>query len=205
MGTDVLLKSGEQTRQFNFSGQFVNPPVYSTAVAATSLPIYKESPHSTFQLIAAGTGAITATATIQCTNDDNSGKGYFGPGQNQPDYVTQISNGSATMTSPSGMFDQRLVGATIIAPGVPAGTTVSSVAAGGLTLTMSATATATTTNTQTRFLANNWNATALGTISLTAAPSADGFTTLAPWRYVRCVLSGITGGGLTGLTANMAV
>lgn len=40
----------------------------------------------------------------------------------------------------------------------------------------------------------NFCATALGTITLTGtSPQSDGFTTQSPWKYVRAVLSNLTG------------
>lgn len=40
----------------------------------------------------------------------------------------------------------------------------------------------------------SWNTTALGTITLSSTgPSSDGFTSTAPWKYVRAVLSNLTG------------
>jgi hypothetical protein len=42
----------------------------------------------------------------------------------------------------------------------------------------------------------NWVATALGVISLAGTTGqTDGFTTVAPWKYVRAVLSSLTGTG----------
>ena len=42
----------------------------------------------------------------------------------------------------------------------------------------------------------NWVSTALGTISLSGATGqTDGFTTVAPWKYIRAVLTGLTGTG----------
>lgn len=44
----------------------------------------------------------------------------------------------------------------------------------------------------------NWVATALGTITLSGTTSAtDGFTTTAPWKYVRARVTAITGTGAT--------
>ena len=43
----------------------------------------------------------------------------------------------------------------------------------------------------------NWCATALGVITLSGASgSSDGFTTQAPWKKVRAVLSNVTGTGV---------
>lgn len=76
---------------------------------------YKDSPYTTFQAVVTGTGALTATINIQCSND----------------------------------------GAV-------------------------------------------WCTTALGTITLSGSDSvSDGFTTTAPWKYVRAVLTNLTGTGAT--------
>ena len=43
-----------------------------------------------------------------------------------------------------------------------------------------------------------WCSTVLGTITLTGtAPVSDGFTTDAPWKYVRAVIASLTGTGAT--------
>ena len=66
---DMFLKSGEQPRYFAFSG------VLSTTANANSTALYKESPWSTFQVIITGTGSVTATVTIQGSNQDESFNG----------------------------------------------------------------------------------------------------------------------------------
>ena len=44
----------------------------------------------------------------------------------------------------------------------------------------------------------NWCATVLGTITLSGTTAvADGFTSIAPWRYVRAAVSNVTGTGAT--------
>jgi hypothetical protein len=88
----------------------------------TGLGRYKISPLSTFQAIVVGTGAVSATVIIDCSND-----------------------------------------------GV------------------------------------NWNTTPLGTITLSGTTAnADGFTTNAPWKYVRARVTAITGTGAT-VVVNMGV
>ena len=67
--SDVRIKSGEQPRYFAFSG------VLSTTANANSTALYKESPWSTFQVIITGTGSVTATVTIQGSNQDESFNG----------------------------------------------------------------------------------------------------------------------------------
>jgi hypothetical protein len=45
---------------------------------------------------------------------------------------------------------------------------------------------------------SNWCATVLGTITLTGTTAVtDGFTSIAPWRYVRAVVTNVTGTGAT--------
>ena len=79
----------------------------------TGVGKYKDSPFSTFQASVVGTGAVSATATIQGSNDNI-----------------------------------------------------------------------------------NWTATALGVITLSGTTSAsDGFTTTAPWKWVRAVITNVTGTG----------
>lgn len=193
--TAVVMKSGEQPRTFSWGTQAV--PASSTTANQASLPLYKEAVYGVFQAIVAGTGAVTATVTFQVSMDDNTGRGYVFASNNAPGALVSTANTSTTLTANGVTFTQAMVGMTISAPGVPVGTTVSSIAAGGATLVMSAAATA-TANVQANFFANNWCATALGTITLSGTTSAtDGFTTSAPWRYVRAVASNVTGTGAT--------
>lgn len=190
----VYIKSGDQPKGFVFG----NPtqPVASTTTIQNSLPIYKESVYSTFQAIVQGTGAVTGTVTIQCTNDDNTGRGFvLGGSQSGQPGGPILLNTTVTVTSQGAQFTQALVNALVVAPGVPVGTTVSAVAADGRSLTLSAAATASGL-VQGNFFANNWCSTVLGTITLTGTNSAsDGFTTQAPWRYVRANVTAVTGTG----------
>lgn len=197
----VYIKSGDQPRQFAWGSQ--QSPSYSVAAAQSSLPLYKESVCSTFQAIAVGTGAVTATVTLRVTNDDNTGRGFVPQGANAPSWPVTTANASTTLTANGQQFTQALVGATISAPGVPIGTTVSSIAAGGAALTMSAAATA-SSNVQCGFFANNWCATALGVITISGTGGGtDGFTTSAPWRYVQAIVSGLA--NVTGVQVLMGV
>lgn len=98
--------------------------LFTTGVTttATGNTVYKDSPYSTFQATVTGTGAVTATVLIECSNDGT-----------------------------------------------------------------------------------NWNTTVLGTISLSGTTTAsDGFTTTAPWKYVRARVSAISGTGAT-VTANIGI
>jgi hypothetical protein len=189
----VYIKSGDQPRVLNWAYQ--TAPASTTTVTGQSLPIYKESVYSTFQAILAGTGAVTATVLIQVSNDDLTGRGYIFSNQNAPGTLVTTTSGSATLAAGNNTFPAALVGLEISAVGVPIGTTVSAVAAGGASLTMSANATASAT-VQANFFANNWTSTPLGTITLTGTGTAnDGFTSQAPWRYVCANVTAISGTG----------
>lgn len=62
--------------------------------------------------------------------------------------------------------------------------------------TVSATVTIQVANEDATFQGTNSNWITIGTISLSGTTTAtDGFTTIAPWRYTRCVISSITGTG----------
>ena len=200
----VFIKSGDQPRLFPFGTSFAAPPVTSITANQASLPIYKESVYSTFQAILKGTGAITATIAIQCTNDDNTGRGFVPLGANGPGFAVTTAV-STTLLSPGGQFLQAHVGALVEALGVPVGTTIASVT-NATTAILSAAATIAATGVQANIRDINWNVTVLGTITLSSTgPSADGFTTTAPWRYVRANVTNITGAGVTGVAVNMGV
>ena len=101
-GNNVWVKSGKVYNMF---------PIGVTTTTSTGLAIFKDSPFATFQATVTGSGAVTATVVIDCSND-----------------------------------------------GV------------------------------------NWCSTVLGTITLSGTTSAsDGFTTQAPWKYVRARVTAITG------------
>jgi len=115
--SDVFIKSGEQPRYFRFGS--VN---YTTTASPTnSVPLYKESPYSSFQAIAtASSGTVTGTVLIQVSNEDDTFNG----------------------------------------------------------------------------VKSNWIT--IATISLTGTTTAtDGFTTIAPWRYVRASVTAISGTSAT--------
>lgn len=197
----VYIKSGDQPRNFVFGNR--TSPSSSVTATQASLPIYKESVYSTFQAVVTGTGVVTATVTFQVSNDDNTGRGFVFGNSNAPGTAIGTTSASNTITSPGNQFTQAIVGATVSAPGVPVGSTVSAVAnAGSATISNNATATATI---QADFFANNWCATVMGTITLSGTTtSTDGFTTMAPWRYVRANVTSITGTSAT-VSAAMGV
>lgn len=198
----VYIKSGDQPRAF----QWGNPAASFTIANTASNPIYKESVYSTFQAIltSATFGALTGTVAIQCSNDDNTGRGWLLGGDNAPGFMATTTVASATVTSvQGGIFTQALLGSIFSSPNVPLGTTVAAVAANGLTLTLSSGAGVVAGTAPATIFAQNWCITALGTITLTGTTSAttptytDGFTTQAPWRYVRALASNVTGTGAT--------
>lgn len=186
----VFLKSGEQPRYFNFGQQ--DNIVLSISANADSQPLIREGLYETYQAILLGTGAVTATINIRGTNDPNTGQGFILGGMNTVTNPVNL-NGTTTVAGP-GNFTQALVGALVIGNGIPVGTTVSTVAADGRSLVMSNAATITASGTPVMFYAQNWVATALGTITLNGTGNlSDGFTTSAPWRWVRAEVSNITG------------
>ena len=202
MGTSskVAIISGDQPRAFNFGNMTAQTPF--TTINQASLPLYKESPYSTFQAILRGTGAVSATVTIKVSNDDNTGRGYSFNTDNASGTPVGTTITSTTLTSGKQDFTQAIVGFMISAPGVPPGTTVASVTNAG-TLVMSANATATQANVQAQFFDNAWVNTAAGTITLNGTTLAsDGFTTLSAWRYVQAIVSAITG---TNATLNVTM
>ena len=198
----VYIKSGDQPRAF----QWGNLPINTTTGNTNSNPLYKESVYSCFQASVTSTtpGALTATVAIQCSMDDNTGRGWILGGTNAPGFIATTTAASATVNAPAGgIFTQALVGSLFSAPTVPVGTTVSAVAANGLSLTLSTGVGVTAGTVPATIFGQNWCATVLGTITLTgttttAIPTVtDGFTTQAPWRYVRAVVTNLTGTGAT--------
>jgi hypothetical protein len=62
-----------------------------------------------------------------------------------------------------------------------------------------------TNQTDTAGAPTNWCATAMGTITLSGTTAvSDGFTTAAPWKWSRAVVSNVTGTGAT-VTCTMGV
>ncbi len=190
MSQNVYIKSGEETRAFAFGpAQNMN---LSPLANANSLPMYKESVFSTFQAYIKGTGAITGTCTFYGSNHNGTGRGIIITGKGRG-VTANTTNGSPTLQANGVNFTQNLVGGEIRMLNVPAGTTVSAVAANGLSLTMSGNATATAMN-EVMFFDNLWCATVLATITLSGSGNqSDGFTTQAPWRFVQARWTNLTG------------
>lgn len=201
----VYIKSGDQPRAFQWGNPAAAPLTLAQAtIYGGSNPIYKESVYSTFQasVTSLTLGALTATVAIQCSNDDNTGRGFVLGGDNAPGFAAITTAAGTTVTAvQGGIFTPNLVGALVYSPNVPAGVTVAAVASNGLTLTLSSGAGVLAGTAPMTLFAQNWCATALGTITLTgtitaAIPSfTDGFSTQASWRYVRALASNVTGTG----------
>jgi hypothetical protein len=195
----MYLKAGEQPRFFGWATGAVNasnaPTSYiNPANNIFSLPIYKEAIYSAFQAVLLGAAAVTGTLVIQGSMDDNTGRGFIFSGNNQaPGLSIGTTNASATITAPAGSLLAIHVGALVVGPGIPLGTTLSARAADGSSGTLSVAATA-TAQVQSNFYAQNWNATVLLTLSLTGtALAVDGGLVISPWRYVRAGLTASTG------------
>ncbi len=210
MATDVRITSGE-LRNFAWG----NAQALSTTVAQSSLPVYKESPYSSFQVTCTSTtfGAIASTVTFAVTNDVWTGVGFVANN-------CTLTNGSATVTCTASQFaggTEQLndlfspavsVGMIVVGLGIPVGTYVSAVTNNNsITLSANVTGLATSPSLNTlRFFNSNWNATLLGTVTLSGTTSAtapslsDGFTTTAPWKWVKATVTSTSG---TGATTNV--
>jgi hypothetical protein len=204
-GNVVKIYSGDLPKYFNFGTP--TAPVISIGANMVSQPLFKESPYSTFQatLTSGIANAITATVNIKGSNDPATGSGI------QIGGLTTTS-GAALVTSQAGAFAGGLsqlaatpaqavpitVGMGVVGPGISAGTVVQAVSSAG-SITLSQNATLTQGSVGLVFYAQNWCATALGTITLSgttaqATPSfSDGFATTSTWRYVQAVVSNVTG------------
>ena len=119
-------------------------------------------------------------------------------------YTVPIDRTSAIWSSPFVNIDQGIVSlATGMVVngvvGIPNGTTLATITAGGLAGTLSAAFTGTTGVYLVNFANTYWATTALGTITL--APSglqgADGFSISSSWKYVRANVTAIAGTNTT--------
>jgi hypothetical protein len=203
---DVRIRSGDVD---NFS--FGDTSTLTTTVNQVSNPLYKSGPLSCFQAILSSTtfNALTATIAIQVSNDIWTGVGFV-----VNSLVT--TSGNAVVTSPLKEFGGQTeqlndlfapavaVGMVVTGPGIPVGTYVATVTnSGSITLSQNATANSPTGGVSIRFFRTNWLATGIGTITLSGTTSAtapsitDGFTTEAPWKFVRANVTNITGTGAT--------
>ena len=208
--SNVNLRSGD-INPFPFFNIATGGNDTSTITNRASLALYKVSPWTTIQGIVTSPtlGLITATFTVQGTNDVYSGIGFT---------VGQcVLNSSTTVTNPMNLFaaGQEMlndilspavaVGMLVTGVGIPIGTYVAAVAStGSITLSAAATITSPAGPTGTsalKFFNNCWAATALGTITLSGTTSAtapyvtDQFFVLNTFKFVRVVTSNVTGVG----------
>ena len=179
----------------------------------TSLPVYKAAPWTNISCSITSTtfGALTGTFTVQASNDIYSGIGFT---------VGQcVLNSSTTITNPLGLFaaGQEMlndtlspavaVGMLVVGAGIPIGAYVTAVASTG-SITISAAATITspagpTGTSALRFFNNCWGGTALGIVTLSGTTSAtapfvsDQFFVLNTCKFMRVVVSNVTGVGTT--------
>lgn len=184
----VRLTTGGQPQRFpwNLPGAVTQ---LSTTANGNSQPIPKDGTFSTYVASITGTGAQSATVVVQATNDPHTA------GADDPSLGTRNNfqiitvNTSTSITSKEGLFRTDMNGDEVYAVGVPAGATMTYV--NQTTATLSAAATATGTP-QARFQAFQW--VLLATITLSGNPrAADGFATMSNWKWVRAVLSSLTG------------
>lgn len=204
----VSITSGDLI-QFGFPSG--NGVVQTITANQASLPIYKSSPWTTVQgfLTSSTFGLITATITIQGTNDVYSGVGFSING-----CVT--NNASAVVTNPLNLFagGQEMlndvlspavaVGMLVVGPGVPLGTIVSVVTnTGSITLSNNLSASSGQGGVTLRFFNNAWATTVLGTITLSGTTSAtapfvtDAFSSVSTFKFIRANVTNITGTGAT--------
>lgn len=210
MGSPVFLSTGvTESNKFIWS----TPPNSNILVATastnlTSQPMYRENIYTSYMAAVRTTaGAAAATISIYGTDDANTGRGFTLAGQGAPGMMVNTTVGSPTLAAATpGLFGfsnsvnvaYNLIGAQIVHPAFPQGTTVTAVASNGSSITASANATATTVNSQGQLVDNNWVATALGVITLTGAGgfACDGFASgPAAWRFVHAIITGLSGTG----------
>jgi hypothetical protein len=196
MTNTVRLTTGGQEQKFNFAlpGQ---TPLYTATGTINSAPQPTDGIYSTYEAAVIGTsGAQAATIAIQATNRPHSA-GADDPVLLQRNNIPIITtNTSTTVTSPDAAFRADMQDDEVYCVGVPTGTTFTYVSAISGTLSNAATATSPTGGAQARFQSPLW--VLLGTITLTGTKRAsDGFSKNASWKWVRAVVSGVTGTGAT--------
>lgn len=191
MTDTVRLTTGGQPQRFPW-----NAPGAATALStianANSQPIPKDGTFSTYVAGISGTsGTVSATVVVQATNDPHTA-GADDPSFNPPrrnNFVIGTTNTSTAITSAEGLFRADMNLDEVYAVGVANGTTMTYVSPTSATLSAPATVTGTP---QARFQSFQW--VLLATITLTGTNhAADGFSTQSDWKWVRSVVSAITG------------
>ena len=211
MAHEVRLTSGELK---NFAFPSGTGSTNSITANQDSLPMYKDSPYTTFQTILTSTtfGALTATVNILATNDVWTGTGFVINNCTTTSSSTTVTHslnqfGGGTEQLNDLVNPAVAVGMIVVGPGIPSGTYVSAVTNTG-NITLSAAATATSSTASLRFFNKAWVATALGTTTLSGTTSAtapfvsDGFSVQSSWKFVKASVTNITG---TGATVNVVM
>lgn len=200
MTDTVRLTTGGQPQRFPF-----NLPGQATALSTTtntnSAPIPKDGTYATYEGYLQGTsGTQSATMTFYVTNDPHTA-GSDDPSLNHPqrNNFNIITTNTSTAIAPVNgepLFRPDMDGDEVYAIGVTVGTTMAYVSPVSATLSAAATATSATNGSPARFQALHW--VLLGTLTLTGTKHAeDGFATASNWKFVRVVVSAITGTGCT--------
>lgn len=198
MTDTVRLTTGGQPQRFpwNLPG---TAPVTSTLSNSNSQPIPKDGTYSTYTCAVKGTsGTVSATVVIQATDDPHTA-GADDPSFNPPqrnNFRINTTNTSTAITTTGGepLFRPDMDGDEVYAAGVTVGTTMTYVSPTSATLSAAASATSPVVGVQARFQDIDW--VLLATVTLTGTKrNADGFSTAANWRWVRGVVSAISGTG----------
>lgn len=195
MTDSVRVTGGGNPVYFNWAlpGQIPN---FTTTVTGYSAPMPKDGVYCSFQASVRGTsGTQTATAVIQVTNEPHAAGADNVITGERNNFPINTTNGSATITSPEGLFRVNMDQDEVYAIGVPAGATMTYVSPTSATLSVNATATATAV--QARFQDTRlWASTALTTITLSGTlGSSDAQATQVAYKWVRVHLTAITGTG----------
>lgn len=192
MTDTVRLTTGGQPQRFPWNAP-ASVAALATTTNANSQPIPKDGTFSTYVAGVSGTGTVGATVVVQATNDPHTA-GADDPSLNpmqRNNFAIGTTNTSTAITSPEGLFRTNMNGDEVYAVGVPNGTTMTYVSPTSATLSAAATSTGTA---QARFQSYQW--VLLATITLAGTThAADGFATQSDWKWVRGVVSSITGTG----------
>lgn len=192
MDTVQVVNAG-LVQYYSFSTPPNSPNINSTTANLISNPIPKDGVYSTHQACITGTGTVSATVTINCTNDPYTAGQDDIANRKFQNLQLGTTSTSTAVTSPENRFRPDQTGNQVFATGVTNGTTFTYVSQGTGTLSAAATATAIV---PARFQANKW--VLLGTITLTGtSENSAGFATASSWKWTDAVVTAITGSGAT--------
>lgn len=186
----VRLTCGGLANRFSWATPGNAPQIF-TLVNARSAAIPKDGIYATYNAFLSGSsGAVAATMTFFATNDPHTA------GADDPqlgfrnNFNIGITNTSTNITSAEGLFRTDMDQNEVYCAGVPYGTLMTYVSPTQATL--AAPATTTNPNARARFQSTNW--VQLAAVSLAGTRFAsDGFATASAWKWVCCVVSGISG------------